>query len=258
MHIQTIRLLSQNAAALNVELNEIKKSEPVSLAICFGTFTAIKALSQANGLGAVAENWLAGSSCLGCSDQFGINSELPNSATLFLLDDKEGHYGVGSADLADNCRKSASDALEQAMEKAGKPNELPALIWCLQAPGNEEQVLAGLQDLVGDKVPIFGGSSADNDVAGDWLQYDGNVLYGNGVVVLALYGSTPLSTYFSSGYSASTSVGTVTAVDGRTLQSIDHKPAASVYNDWLAQEGKAPLQEGSILMEALFHHLGAS
>jgi hypothetical protein len=256
MHIQTIRLLSQNTAALNAEFNEIKKSEPVSLAICFGTFTAIEALSQANELGAVAENWLAGSSCLGCSDQFGINSELPNSATLFLLNDKDGHYGVGSADLADDIRTSASDALEQAMEKAGKPNELPALIWCLQAPGNEEQVLAGLQDLVGNEVPIFGGSSADNDVAGDWLQYDGNVLYSNGVVILALYPSTPLSSYFSSGYSASTWVGTVTAVDGRNLQSIDNKPAASVYNDWLVQEGKAPLQEGNILMESAFSPLG--
>jgi hypothetical protein len=256
MHIQTIRLLSQNAAALDAELNVIKKSEPVSLAICFGTFTAIEALSQVNGLGAVAEHWLAGSSCLGCSDQFGINCELPNSATLFLLDDKEGHYGVGSADLAVNSRKSASDALEQAMENSGKPNELPALIWCLQAPGSEEQVLAGLQDLVGNEVPIFGGSSADNDVVGDWLQYDGKVLYSNGVVVLALYGSTPLSSYFSSGYCASTSVGTVTAVEGRTLQAIDHKPAASVYNEWLVKEGKVTLKEGNILMESAFSPLG--
>jgi len=256
MQIQTIRLLSQSVTALNAELALIRKAEPASLAICFGTAAAIDILSHANTLDTVAEQWLVGSSCLGCADQFGINSESENSVTLFLLDDKNGYYGVGSADLTADSRKSASQALEQAMQNAGKANEIPALIWCLQAPGNEEQVLAGFQDLVGTQVPIFGGSSADNDIIGDWLQFDGKILFNNGLVVLALYGSTPLTSYFSSGYSASSFLGTVTAAEGRTLQQIDGQPAALVYNNALVSDNKAPLLEGNILSLSAFSPMG--
>lgn len=256
MHIQTIRLLSQSVSALNAELASIKTTHPASLAICFGSFNAIEALSQAEGLNKVASRWLAGSSCLGCVDQFGINSDLPSSATLMLLDDKKGHYGVGAADLTADSRKSAGQALQQAMQNAAKPHELPTLIWCLQAPGNEELVLAGLQDLVGCEVPIFGGSSADNDISGNWRQFDGHTLYSNGVIVLVLYGSTPLSSYFSSGYSATTLAGSVTSVQGRILQTIDTQPAAVVYNKWLKNQGLAPLQPGNILMQSTFFPLG--
>lgn len=238
------------------ENRHLATPETANLAIAFGDITAINLLSQRSDLSQIAQHWLAGTSCLGSADQSGINNDAAHSVTVLLIDDAAGHYGVGSAELSGDIELQASNALQQAMDAAGKSFELPKLIWCLQAPGCEEAVLNGIQNLVGNEVPIFGGSTADNDVSGNWLQFDGKTLSSNKVILAVFYPSTPLSNYFSSGYFSTEFHGTVTSVDKRVLQTIDHKPAAEVYNQWLQQAGEAALSPGNILMESTLYPLG--
>jgi hypothetical protein len=85
---------------------------------------------------------------------------------LMLLEDDSGDYGVAAGALGDEPSQTAQQLLLQALADAGCPGELPELIWVFQAPGHEEAVVDGLRQIVGDRCPIVGGSSADNDVSG--------------------------------------------------------------------------------------------
>lgn len=256
MHIRTLRLEGQTAKEMDAELRALAVTPPASLALCFGHRQAINTLSQQTELEHIAKHWLAGSSCQGYADQTGIDNTDRQSATLMLINDATGYYGVGSAVLDKDIRQQTKQALQQAMHKAGKAHELPTLIWCLQAPGTEEIVLEAIQELVGNEVPIFGGSTADDDISGKWLQFDGSRLFSNAIVVAVFYPSTPISSYFSSGYVSTLYHGRVTAAENRRLYSIDHQPAASVYNSWLQQAGVASLVPGNILRESTLFPFG--
>lgn len=255
MQIRTLRLVGEQFATNSARQAEVRP-QTASLAIAFGDVKGIKQLSERADLKQIAQHWLAGSSCLGCADQAGVNSNEDAGVSIFLIDDAAGHYGVGSIELNGEIAAQAGYALQKAMDVAGKSYELPKLIWCLQAPGAEEAVIQGLQNLVGNEVPIFGGSTADNDVSGSWLQFDGDTLSSNKLVVAVFYPSTPISSYFSSGYFSTACHGIVTSVEQRRLYTIDHQPAAEVYNRWLQQTTGSQLTQGNILMQSTLFPLG--
>lgn len=256
MHIKTVRLLGKTLKERQDELDQLEQTSQATLALCFGTVAAIEQMPHFSGLNNIAKQWLAGSSCLGCADNFGLNTGSELAATLLLIYDDTGHYGVGSANVTGDIVNQASIAVQNAMDAANKSYELPTLIWCLQAPGNEELVLEGIQNVVGTNVPILGGSSADNDVSGKWLQFDGVSLQENSMIVAVFYPSTPISSFFSSGYSATAFSGEVTKVENRQLFCINNQPAATVYNGWLTEAGAAALAPGNILMASTFFPLG--
>lgn len=256
MQIQTHRFNGANLSQLNAQIQQLQTKEPAQLAICFGNYRSIELLSRAQGLQDIAEQWLAGSSCQGCADNQGLNNHSSYSASVMLFKDPKGAFGVASADLSAAPGKRAALALEQAMSNAGKPHELPNLIWCLQAPGQEELILASFKAVVGDAVPIFGGSTADDTVTGDWLQFDGVTLFGNGLVVAVFYASTGISSFFSCGYSEVSLLGRVTEVQGRELIALDQLPAAQRYRQAVAQISSQQLVAGNVLKESTFCPIG--
>ena len=59
---------------------------------------------------------------------------------------------------------------EVARARQLRDGETPSFAVLLGSPGDEEMILDGLQAALGPGVPILGGSSADNAVAGAWRQ----------------------------------------------------------------------------------------
>lgn len=51
-----------------------------------------------------------------------------------------------------------------------REGDRPSFAILLGSPGDEEVVLDGLQAALGAEVPILGGSAADNDGSGAWMQ----------------------------------------------------------------------------------------
>jgi len=159
---------------------------------------------------------------------------------------------------------AARRALADALNNADCPGELPELIWLFQAPGQEEAVVEGLRQIVGDKCPIVGGSSADNDVSGNWSQIGPAGVMTDGVVVAALFPSGGIGYSFQGGYEPAGQSGVVTRVayeqtgesgvatrtSGRRIIEIDGKPAVEVYNSWTngALESKL-VDGGNILLD---------
>ncbi len=211
---------------------------------------------------------LGGTSCGGVMNQTGLGGD--GSIGLLLIEDPDGDYGVGAAELTGDVADAAERALHAALDNAGCPGELPELIWIYQAPGHEEKVISGLRRVVGDRCPIIGGSSADNAVAGRWRQMGPDGVTSHGLVVGALFSSGGISFAFQGGYEPAGASGVVTKVAystdglsgvvtqarGRTIISIDGQPAADVYNRWTGGAVTDKLSGGNILAETTMHPLG--
>lgn len=169
-------------------------------------------------------------SCLGVMSQDG--ARIDQGAGAFAIWDPAGDYGTAMRPIGADARAAARDAVEAALMAADRPGEAPDMVWLSASPGSEEAVLAGIAEVVGAKVPVMGGSAADDSIAGEWLVYDRDDVCTDGVVVSVLFPSTPVSFAYHNGYAPTAHQGTVTAADGRVLQQIDGRPAADVYRDW--------------------------
>jgi hypothetical protein len=204
---------------------------------------------------------LGGTSCRGVMSEAGMAGD--QSIGLLVIEDDSGDYGVASAPLGDDPAAAAEAALHAALANAQCPGELPDLIWIYQAPGHEEQVIAGLRRVVGDGCPIVGGSSADQAVAGRWRQLAGDGVLTNGIAVAALFPSGGIGYAFQGGYepagpsgivtrigfTSTGDSGVVTACQGRQLVSIDDLPASKVYDGWIGHRLGSVLETGGNILK---------
>ena len=181
------------------------------------------------------------------------------SIGALLVSDPDGDYGVAAEPFGDDPKQTATEVLAAALSDADCPGELPELIWIYQAPGHEEAVLAGLREIVGDRCPIVGGSSADNLVSGNWRQLSDKGVLTNGIVVGVVFSSGGVSVAFEGGYEPTGATGIVTNVagsgvvtrhEGRHVLTIDDRPAAEVLNDWLDGAITAELEAGGSILAA--------
>ncbi len=198
-----------------------------------------------------------GTSCLGVMTDQGFHCENDKGLALIGISDPEGSYGVGAAELSQGARTAAYSASEKALLNAQRQGETPSMVWVMAAPGQEEEVLLGIADLFGPNVPISGGSSADNTISGQWKQFAHDQVYANSVVVSVMFASTGVVFSFHSGYDPTDTKAVVVKGFDRTIQELDGRPAADVYNEWIGGGLNAELVSGgNILMKSSLHPLG--
>ena len=173
-------------------------------------------------------------SCLGVMGNEGPKIE--NGIGAFAIWDEDGDYGSSLSEVNGKPRQAAERAVSEALMAANRPGEAPDLIWLSASPGCEEEILAGLESVVGGNVPILGGSAADNSVSGEWRVFDKHLEVADGIMVTVLFPSKPISFAYHNGYAPTDHVGVVTKSDGRLLQEIDGQPAAKVYRDWIGND----------------------
>ncbi len=174
-----------------------------------------------------------GTSCLGAMTGEGMVGGQGRGLALFAIHDPDGAYGSACMPPTESPHADAAKALDAALDDAGQPGELPALIWVTAAPGHEESVIAGLESVVGPDIPIVGGSSADNAIEGRWAQFSHGAQCRQGMVISVLFPSVAVGSAFRSGYSATDRSAVVTRAAGRTVYELDGKPARTVYAAWL-------------------------
>lgn len=198
------------------------------------------------------------SSCGGFMTEEGLFEPQGNEGVLGLwgICDAEGSFGSAVSTLDDPMR-SAQEALTAAMMQTDRVGEAPAMIWLTATPGQEEQVIDGLQQLVGQHVPIQGGSAGDNQVSGDWSVFTQQASTRQGVAVSVLYPSGLTAPVFHNGYSPAGHQAVVTRASGRTLYELDGEPAAEVYNRWTGGAIENVLQGGgNVLGQTTLFPLG--
>lgn len=198
-----------------------------------------------------------GTSCTGVmTDEGFFGGETPALGLLGIADE-EGDYGVGVAPLGEDPRAAGAEATRRAMVDAECEGEMPTAIWMITTPGGEEQVVLGIEDVVGPDVPLVGGSAADNTIEGNWRQFSRDGVHENSVAIAALYPSGQVGVAFHSGYDATSRGGTITKASGRTIAEIDDLPAAIVYDGW-TDGAIADIvdQGGQLLSRTTLHPLG--
>ena len=103
------------------------------------------------------------------------------------------------------------------------------------SPGIEEEVLKGISAVVGNQVPVYGGSAADNTLEGKWRVFSNDKVFQSGFSIAVIFSTNKIGAAFHSGYLGSSKNAVATDVkddESRTLQTLDGRPAAEVYNEW--------------------------
>ncbi len=258
------------AAALAAALRKDAPAGPPSFvtvhhASAFAPEAVRAALAGATGPLAEAGALHGGTSCLGAMTEAGAGVGRGTALAAFAIWDPDGDYGSAVEPAGEDPRAAAARAVARALDAAGRAGESPDLVWLTASPGAEEAVLAGIGDAVGAATPVFGGSAADNAIAGEWGAFDALQAVADGVAVSVLFPSRPVQMAYHNGYAPAGPVGRATRAAGRRLFEIDGRPAAEVYAGWAggavaeavarAQAGGAEA-EVSILAESTLMPLG--
>ena len=121
-------------------------------------------------------------------------------AGMMSLDDEYLNIGVACKEASSRGdaraigRKVAIEAVSNA-----KSTRAPAYFYMVASPKEEEEYLMGIQDVIG-RVPMFGGSAADDTIEGSWEIICNNQSFSNGVAVAFFYTDNEIVTSFRSGY----------------------------------------------------------
>ena len=125
-------------------------------------------------------------------------------------------------------RKVAIDAVSDA-----KTTRAPAYFYMIASPKEEEEYLMGIQDVIG-RVPMFGGSAADDTIDGEWKIICNDKVIDDGVAVAFFYTDNEIVTSFTGEYKETKNMGLITEVkDNRNLVSIDGISALKKYAHWI-------------------------
>ena len=186
-----------------------------------------------------------------------IGGDTPFVGILALGGDDVVVGTAGASRDADKCARKIGQALaKQAMEAAGK-DCAPAYWYMAASPAEEEHYIKGVTDVIG-RVPFFGGSAADNEIAGKWWLYSGTECFQDGCIVAFFYTDAPMVNKFTGAYDETDKFGVVTKMNGeRGIAEIDGKPALDVYAEWRGMSTDQ-LMGGDLLVESIVAPLGVT
>ncbi len=235
-------------------LLQLQDKRQADFSFVFGSSRQIARFAKLSKVLALSKLWIGGSSCLGALSDQTIDL-YPDTLCVLQIFDSQGRYGVASKRLTPehSIRQQAQEVLLAALEQAKCQNEKPQMVWCYQAPGHEEEILAGLTDVLGHGVPIYGGSSADNNIQGEWLQLSQQQVGANLLVVAVLLPSVHVAGHFGSGYRLTGHSAQVTDACNREVLTLDNQPAAEVYRQWLGSAPFSPFIRTNVLSPSSFH-----
>lgn len=207
-----------------------------------------------------AKSELGTAPIIGCTSSAGIitpdgfiSSE--NGFTgILALGDKELEVGVSGSPKKKSARETGKQIAIDAMKKAGK-NYAPSYFYMVASPGEEEEYIKGIEDVIG-RVPVFGGSAADNTVEGKWSIFTNDKIFSDGAAVAFFYTNKPMSNVFTGEYHETKNSGVITKVEGkRTLVEIDGVPAITKYAEWTDSKLK-DLDGSNLLVTTITKPLG--
>lgn len=151
---------------------------------------------------------------------------------MLMLSEKDMKVGVACHEAGRDARAIGRKVAIQAVENA-KTTRAPAYFYMVASPKEEEEYLMGIQDVIG-RVPMFGGSAADDTVDGNWKIICNDKIFTDGVAVAFFYTDNEIITSYTGAYRETKNIGLITEVkDNRELVSIDGVSALKKYANWI-------------------------
>ena len=175
-------------------------------------------------------------------------------AGMMSFNDPDMTIGVAIHEAGRDPRQIGRKVAIEAVKNA-KTTRAPAYFYMVATPKEEEEYLMGIQDVIG-RVPVFGGSAADDNVEGNWKIFCNNKIIDDGVAVAFFYTDNEIATTFTGNYKETNNVGLITEVkDNRTLVSIDSVSALKKYAHWI-NVSPNELKEKNLLKASITKPLG--
>ena len=174
---------------------------------------------------------IGNTSFTGVITQEGFISGEHGFAGIMALADEDLTVGIAGMAKEGTARETGHKVAEKALANAGT-EKAPDYFYMVAPPGEEEYYLKGITEVIG-RVPFFGGSAADNAIAGEWLLYTDEMITADGVAVAFFYTNKPFANQFTGAYHETANAGVITKIDGdRTLVEINGIPAIDQYRQW--------------------------
>lgn len=173
---------------------------------------------------------------------------------VMAIADPSLSVGVASTKRGSSPFEDGKAIALKAMKNAGKTTS-PKFFCMAASPAEEEFYLKGISSVIG-RVPFFGGSAADNSIAGNWKLYTNGNIISDGAAVAFFYGDTDIENLFTGVYKETDDFGVITKVNGnRTLVEIDGVPAVKKYAEWTGLPLDS-LMGGNLLVTTITSPLG--
>ena len=152
-------------------------------------------------------------------------------AGVLSLNDPKMLVGVACHEAGKDPRAIGRKVAIQAVQNA-KTTRAPAYFYMVASPKEEEDYLMGIQDVIG-RIPMFGGSAADDTVEGNWKIICNDKVFTDGVAVAFFYTDNEIVTSYTGAYRETGNMGLITGVkNNRTLVTIDGVSALKKYAHW--------------------------
>lgn len=175
-------------------------------------------------------------------------------AGIMSFSDQNLVVGIGAHEAGRDARQIGRKVAIEAVRNA-KSTRAPAYFYMIASPKEEEEYLMGIQDVIG-RVPMFGGSAADDNIDNNWQIICNNKIINDGVAVAFFYTDNEIVTKFTGAYEESNNIGLITEVkDNRTLVSIDGVSALKKYAHWI-NENPLNLKDKNLLYTSVNKPLG--
>ena len=221
-----VKQAAQQAAAAVKEVKDMKMAFVYS-----GVQYDQKALLDAIGEELPGVPLVGNTSFTGVITQDGYVTGEDGFVGIMAMGGEELTVGVAGSAKEGTARETGRKVAEAALAKAGR-TEAPDYFYMVAPPGEEEFYLKGISEVIG-RVPFFGGSAADNAIAGEWLLFTDEMVTADGVAVAFFYTDKGFANEYTGAYEESGHVGIITKVDNyRTLAEIDGVPALTKYQEW--------------------------
>ena len=150
---------------------------------------------------------------------------------MLAIGDNDTAVGTAICKKQVTARETGKMVANRAKQKVGT-NCSPAYFIMFATPGDEEEYLKGIQDVIGE-VPCFGGTAADDDLSGKWKIYTEDGIVNDGVAVAFVYTNKKIENILDGKYHETVNSGVITKLTGkRELDEIDGIQALKRYGEW--------------------------
>ena len=188
------------------------------------------------------------SSCMGLLTSFQFVSNNDHALGIVSIKDFNGDIGVGTS-FHSEIENRGKFAFEELLKDSDRIGECPDFIWFLSSPGNEERTLQEIRSYYGADIQIFGGSCADNTIAGEWKLLSANTVVSEGVILIGFFSfDQNIYSLFQNGHIPLETKAVVTSANKREILELDSKPALEVLNSWRPNE--IPFKKNESILEA--------
>lgn len=162
--------------------------------------------------------------------------------------------GVAGSPRNEEPREVGKRIAREAIKNAGV-SKIPSYFCMIASPKEEEDYLKGIQDVVG-RVPMFGGSAADNEVIGNWSIICNEQVFDDGCAVAFFFTNNEVCNVYTGDYEETMNIGVITRMKGkRQLVEIDGVPALKKYAEWTGKS-LSSLRGSNLLVETITAPLG--